>query len=84
MTADVFAWTAILTHLSRNAVVCRGILGTEIITIGSGPFDKVELDRALRDCGVSVTGISQSWPARPHRRPRRLGRRMRRRIDPDP
>lgn len=62
MTAAVFAWEAILTHLSANAVVCRGILGTGVITIGSGPLNKIELDELLRTCGVSIAVVSDPGP----------------------
>jgi len=63
MTAGVFAWEAILAHLSRNAVVCRGILGTDVMTTGSGPFDEGEFNEMLRECGVSVRNVSDPGPS---------------------
>lgn len=60
MTNDLFSWREILEHLHKNAVVCRGILGFEVITIGSGPFGEMEFDEFLNKCGISIYEVSES------------------------
>lgn len=54
MRECVFAWETILAHLPDNAVVCRGILGTDVATTGNGQFAEEDFDEMLRRCGVGV------------------------------
>src|SRR5579859_6691420 len=54
MTRSALPWDTLLTYLSRNAAMCRAILGQEVITMGSGPCEEGKFDNFLRECRVEV------------------------------
>lgn len=60
MTCSALPWDTVLKALSHNAVVCRGILGIEIVTTGGGPAPEEEFDSFLRECGVVPYDIAAS------------------------
>jgi hypothetical protein len=52
---DVAGWgSTIVDNLELRAVFCRGLLGLEVMTTGSGPFDESRFDAALTRCGIIV------------------------------
>lgn len=59
MSAD-FPWLPVLPLLSSNGVLCRGILGFEVATEGSGPYDEGDFDEFLIDCGIEVRAVELS------------------------
>ncbi len=60
MGDPVFAWEVLRTRIAENAVVCRGIVGTEVATTGSGPIAEDDFDAMLRRCGIEVFPPDQS------------------------
>lgn len=55
-------WGVFLSHLPRNATLCRGVLGSGVMTTGSGPCDEDLFDEFLRACGIWVTDLGESGP----------------------
>lgn len=54
--------TLVLPALVRNSALCRGILGTEVATQGSGPCDEDDFDSFLSECGISLRTIRGDYP----------------------
>lgn len=60
VTDCAFSWESLLTHVPRNAAMCRGILGVGIMTTGSGPIRETDFDDMLKSCGVAVWALTDS------------------------
>ncbi len=58
MSVGEFPWAQVLPCLSRNKTVCRGILGHQVATQGSGPYDESDFDEFLDACGVEVRHVA--------------------------
>lgn len=63
MVETAIGWDAFLTHLVRSAALCRGVLGSQVMTTGSGPVDEGDFDEFLEACGISVDGVSDDGPS---------------------
>lgn len=59
MTGD-FPWEPVLDHLSSNAVVCRGILGSVVASQGREPYDENSFDQFLGACGIEAIYVNKS------------------------
>lgn len=57
MDETVIGWEALLSHLPRSAALCRGVLGTRVMTTGSGPVEEGEFDEFLAECGIGVDHV---------------------------
>lgn len=55
MKYSTFGWSSFLEHLPRAAATCRGVLGLEVMTRGSGPIDEDVFDGFLERCGISAS-----------------------------
>ena len=58
MTMGNFPWVQVLPLLRHNRTICRGILGAEVATQGSGPYEEAEFDAFLQRCGIEVRHVS--------------------------
>ena len=58
--SDDFPWEPVLAHLSRNGVVCRGILGHVVASQGNGPYDEHDFDKFLVACGIEAIYLHES------------------------
>lgn len=57
-----FPWDLLLPLLSRNKTICRGILGGEVATQGSGPYSESDFDAFLDACGIEVRNVAGGEP----------------------
>lgn len=62
MLGSAMPWQTLVGLLPRNAALCRGILGVEVMSTGSGPCDEQEFDGFLSECGVDVFGVGPEGP----------------------
>lgn len=54
-----FFWKSILPRISNsNSALCRGILGENILSAGSGPVSEDDFDEMLLECNIQPHSIS--------------------------
>ena len=63
MQESTIAWETLISHLPRNAALCRGILGEFVLGSGSGPWEESEYDKFLKRCGVIPYPLDTEGPS---------------------
>jgi len=58
---DTASWAGvIIDNIELRAVFCRGLLGPDVMTTGSGPVEESRFDAALNRCGIDVYGLQHT------------------------
>ena len=55
-------WNSILAQISNsNPALCRGILGENVLSAGSGPFREDDFDAMMLDCNIQPHAVPQGY-----------------------